>query len=300
MLQLGFGFILGIVLGSFAKALADRSVTKRSFLGRSYCESCKKQLKWYDLFPVLSFIFLKGKCRYCKIKLPLEYLLFELLTGLLIGYLFFLKIPGNFFNLDIYQYILLGQDLILKIFIVIVLEIVFLTDLKTGLIPDRITYPSIAGLFIFLIISTITKIAIIFHSLSNNEIGRYLLPPHSDYFLRHSILSAQPLYNGVLAALILALFFGGLIFFTKGRGMGGGDFKLSIFIGLAFGIPDSLMVIMLSFILGSVVGIALLLFGKKRFGQTIPFGPFMSLAGILTVFLGSNLINWYLQTLRLI
>src|SRR4030081_3703588 len=82
------GFVLGTVLGSFALALAERSLNEKSFLGRSYCPECKKTLRWYDLFPIFSYLSLKGKCRYCHKKIPIEFPLVELIMGILIAYLF--------------------------------------------------------------------------------------------------------------------------------------------------------------------------------------------------------------------
>lgn len=76
-------FVLGLFIGSFLNVLIDRLPRNESIVGgRSYCESCKKQLQWYDLFPVLSFLFLSGKCRYCNSQIPLRLPLVELITGI--------------------------------------------------------------------------------------------------------------------------------------------------------------------------------------------------------------------------
>src|SRR3972149_5595677 len=88
VIVLALGFILGVILGSGIKALADRSLSYKSFWGRSYCPKCKHKLGWYDLLPIFSYIFLKGRCRYCHKKISIEYLLVELGMGLLMGFLF--------------------------------------------------------------------------------------------------------------------------------------------------------------------------------------------------------------------
>ena len=101
---LGIGFLLGIILGSLTKALADRSLTKKSFWGRSYCPKCKHKLRAYDLLPVVSFLALRGQCRYCHKKIGLSYLAIELILGILVGYLFFLSaasFPGIEDNLKL-------------------------------------------------------------------------------------------------------------------------------------------------------------------------------------------------------
>ena len=289
------GFIIGVCLGSFTLVLAYRSLTSRSFLGRSYCANCKHKLAWYDLFPILSYLFLRGKCRYCKKKLSIEYLLVEVLMGLLAAGIFVKVIPPDVLNLNFVSWVALLLSLLMYLLIAITLVSVFITDFKTGYIPDRITYPAIWSLLILLIISTLFKVPLLYLSLKNSEIGKYLIPPYSNYFYSHALELAQPLFYGSLMALGLGLFFYGLIILTKGKGMGGGDLKLGVFLGLAFGFPYSLVVLMLSFLLGSVVGIGLILIGRKKFGQTLPFGPFLSLAGLIVIFWGTDILDWYLH-----
>lgn len=289
------GFIIGVCLGSLTKVIADRSLTDRTFWGRSSCENCKKQLVWYDLFPILSYLFLRGRCRYCHTKLSPEYLLTEVLTGLLIAGVLAKIIPANVLELNLVSLIVVGFNAFIYITITLTLIAVFLTDFKTGYIPDRITYPAIWILFITLIVSTIFKVGLLYLSLKGSEIGKYLIPPYSNYFYSHAIDLADPLIYGSLMALVLGLFFFLLIALTRGKGMGGGDLKLGVFLGLGFGFPYSLVVLMLSFLLGSIFGLGLIFFGRKKFGQTLPFGPFLSLAGIIVIFWGGEILNWYLH-----
>lgn len=122
---ISFGFIIGAILGSLSYALALRSLGKESFWGRSYCPHCKKTLQWYDLFPIASFLLYRGKCRYCHKSISKEYLLVEITMGVLIAFLFWQQF--NIFNL----------------FFVTALAILFITDLKKMLIPDRIVLPAI-------------------------------------------------------------------------------------------------------------------------------------------------------------
>lgn len=280
------GFLTGISLGSFIKVVADRSISKRSFWGRSYCEACKHQLSWYDLLPIVSFVLLGGKCRYCGRSIPFDLVLVEVGMGILVAWLFWQKIPVNFLSLS---------ELVFELFIISVLVAVFLTDLKKGLIPDRITYPAIIAAFSYLLILSVYKIFLTYQSIASSLLGTYLLPPHSDYFFRHAFLATTPFLTGIVSALVLVLFFGLLIILTKGKGMGGGDLKLALFIGLTFGFPNSLVVLMLAFFIGSLAGITLLVFKKRKLGQTIPFGPFLSLGGLITIFWGERIVNWYLN-----
>ncbi len=117
-------FILGISVGSFLNVLIDRLAYGQSILGRSYCDKCKRKLSWQDLFPLFSFLFLQGKCRYCRKKISFYYPLVELITGI-----FFVFVSSLGLGL-LKTFLLLG---IVSLFIVI-----FFTDLKYMLIPDEI------------------------------------------------------------------------------------------------------------------------------------------------------------------
>lgn len=289
------GFIIGICLGSFTKVIADRSLTNKSLWGRSYCENCKHKLAWYDLFPVFSYLILRGKCSHCHAKFSPEYLLVEILMGLLVAGVFAKVIPSQFLELNLVSWGVVSLSLLMYLTIVVVLFAVFMTDFKTGYIPDRITHPGTWFLFILQIITAIYNIILFYLSLKFSDLGKYLLPGYSNYFYTNSLEIAQPLIYGCIMALVLGLFFYLLIIGTRGRGMGGGDLKLGVFLGLAFGFPYALVVLMLSFLLGSVFGVGLILIGKKKFGQTLPFGPFMSVAGLIVIFWGSDILNWYLH-----
>src|SRR4051812_8717722 len=88
-LLFSFLFILGVFFGSFLNVLADRLSRDENFItGRSYCEYCRHTLSFLDLIPLLSFLFLFGRCRYCKKKLSWYYPFSELLTGVLFALTF--------------------------------------------------------------------------------------------------------------------------------------------------------------------------------------------------------------------
>ena len=300
-----FGFILGTILGSFAKALADRSLKNKSFLGRSYCPKCKHNLGWYDLFPIFSYILLKGKCRYCKKRISIEYLIVEIVMGFLIAYLFFqsslvvIASPARggtwqslFFN---YELLKLTFGLLLKTFFITILVSVTLTDLRKTLIPDKIIIPSIWIALTSLLLFTIYNVGYLYYYLNQTPVGKLLLPPHSDYFIRHAYYSAEPLIYGILTGAAIAGFFMALIIITRGRGMGGGDVKLGGFMGLILGFPGGVLAVVLGFISGAIVAVGLIFLGKKRFGENIPFGPFLVAGSLIALFWGTEIINWYLQ-----
>lgn len=296
------GFILGLVLGSLVKALSDRSLSKKSFGGRSYCPNCKHKLAWCDLFPIFSYIFLQGKCRYCHEKIGIEYLLVEVSMGILVGFLFWQSFQNlqpfdSLRSLRIFdfQFSISVFNLLFKTFFITILAILFLTDLKKMFIPDRIVIPSIFTGAISLLIITIYKIGYLYYYLSLSPIGQKLLPPYSDYFQRHALAAAEPFLYGVLMAILIGGFFLSLIIITRGKGMGGGDVKLGAFMGIMLGFPNALFALVLSFVTGAIFSVGLIIAGKKHFGQTIPFGPFLVLGSLIMLFWGNQIIEWYLH-----
>ncbi len=295
------GFLIGIILGSFVKALADRSLIKKSFWGRSYCPKCQHKLAWYDLFPVFSYITLRGKCRYCHKRIGNEYLLVELGMGLLVGFLFWQAFRNfqfsifNFQSVYNFQFSIFLFELFSKTFFIAVLGVLFLTDLKKMFIPDRIVLPAIVIGFIFNIVITATKVGYLYYSLWWTAVGRLLLPPNSEYFQRHALQIAQPFFWSFLTGIIIGGFFLSLIILTRGKGMGGGDVKLGAFMGIMLGFPQALFALVLSFLTGAIFSIGLIITGKKHFGQTIPFGPFLVLGSLIMLFWGQDIVNWYLN-----
>ncbi|MDO8619050.1 MAG: prepilin peptidase [Candidatus Daviesbacteria bacterium] len=247
VITLTLGFLIGTILGSFVKALADRSLTQETFLGRSSCEYCHKQLKVWDLIPVISFLLLHGKCRYCHKSLSPEYLIVEVVMGILIAGIFWLNFPLNSPLMFGYQ-----------IFFVTVLATIFLTDLKEMFIPDRIIYPAIITGIIW-------------------------------QFLLGSFVEAA------IAAILIGGFFLSLVVLTRGKGMGGGDIKLGAFIGLSLGLPYGILAVMLAFLTGATFGIAAILLSKKHFGESLPFGPFLVLGSLITLFWGTQILQLYLK-----
>jgi len=127
-------FIFGLAVGSFLNCVIYRLALPR---GRSFCPHCKHILSWQDLIPVLSFLILRGKCRYCQKKISWQYPLVELATGLLFVLIFWHL--GFGFDLAFGFWILISCFLI----------IIFVYDLKHFIIPDKIIYPAIVVVLIY-------------------------------------------------------------------------------------------------------------------------------------------------------
>ncbi|MBD3208199.1 MAG: hypothetical protein GF370_01965, partial [Candidatus Nealsonbacteria bacterium] len=231
---------------------------KESFLiKRSYCPHCKHPLSWHDLFPVASFLSLKGKCRYCQEPISAQYPLVELATGAIFSLVFYnnlsllSSVPFDFWILNLF----------FLFFVSSVLIIIFVYDLKHYIIPDKIIFPAI-------LIATGWRLGIaIFYE------------PYQEFTI----------LNGFLSALGAAAFFFSIVWLSKGKGMGMGDVKFVILMGMLLGFPEILMALLLSFLLGSVVGVFLIMTGKKGLKSEVPFAPFLVTGTFLVMFCGEKL-----------
>ena len=126
--------------------------------------------------------------------------------------------------------------------------------------------------------------------------GRYLI--RSGFFNTHLGLQLQLIVFTVLGALSIAFFFYLLVIITKKRGMGEGDIIYALLVALIAGFPNMFLVIILTFLTGALVSLILIGFKKKKFGQTVPLGPFLSFSTFIGVFWGSYLIDFYLNLLK--
>ncbi|MBI2450407.1 MAG: prepilin peptidase [Candidatus Nealsonbacteria bacterium] len=135
-------FIFGLIVGSFLNCVIYRLEQGSGFIkGRSFCPHCKHKLGFLDLIPVFSFIWLKGRCRYCKGKISIQYPLVEISTGLLFVLNFLRSDPAQTFA---------GSDLLISGFATIpFLVIIFVYDLKHYIIPDKMVYPAIGIALIY-------------------------------------------------------------------------------------------------------------------------------------------------------
>ncbi|MCX6724807.1 MAG: prepilin peptidase [Candidatus Shapirobacteria bacterium] len=144
-------FLFGLAAGSFVSCFVyriNKENNLKGFLkGRSYCPKCKKQLLWFDNIPLLSFLLLKGKCRFCHSPIGWNYPLVELATGLLSLIIYRFAITNQISN---FQFPI--SNLIYNLLIAYALVAIFISDLQYRTIPDQITYPAMFVTFIWLII----------------------------------------------------------------------------------------------------------------------------------------------------
>lgn len=245
-----FALIFGMVVGSFLNVCICRMPKDESVVSPpSHCPNCSYQIRWYDNIPVLSYLFLRGKCRGCGSHISLQYPFVELINGILTLLLFLRFGPTPVFAA-------------LFIFCSALVVITFI-DIEHQIIPDEI---SLSGIVIGFVLS---------------------------FFM-------QP---GWFASLIGILLGGGSLLLvawlyqklTGKDGMGGGDIKLLGMMGAFLGWQAIPFIIFASSMIGSVIGVSIMLLQKKDSKLAIPFGPYLAFAAVLYIFYGQPLIRWYLE-----
>ena len=252
--------------------------------GRSRCPYCKRQLNWYELIPVLSFIFLAGRCRTCKRRISFQYPLVEILSGLI-----FLFVPLTLTDPKLRIYpnapnVFLFLNCTLWVLIFELFLLLSIIDFRHYIIPDSINLSlEILGVFLIVLKSQTTNYKL---QTTNSFLGYY-----SSLFTFTNNIWLNHLIGLIFAAFVFWL----IIFLSRGKGMGWGDFKLACALGLIFGWPDILMVFVLSFLLGGLSGIILIILKKKKLKEAVPFGPFLVIGATLVFFFGFQIINWYFK-----
>jgi len=264
-------FISGLILGSFLNALEYRLHSGLDWVkSRSICPKCKHNLGLLDLIPVFSWIMLRGRCNYCKEKISWQYPLVELLMAILFSLYGYIYLSDYFKNVNFPTH---SSIAIFLFGLVVIWGLVFFTvyDIKYGLIPDKVLFP-------FIIITFFRNLIFIF--LINIELLDY---------------TGFSIMNNLISAFVAGGFFFLIIYLTKGKGMGGGDMKLAFWFGLLFGGLPTLLVLYFAFILGGIYGVIIILVGKKKFGQTVPFGPFLCFGAILVLFYQDLLVSTFMK-----
>ncbi|MEI7510976.1 MAG: prepilin peptidase [Candidatus Peregrinibacteria bacterium] len=255
-----FLFGLGLFFGSFANVVVLRLHAEQNgiFGGRSECPKCKHLLGFWDLVPLFSWIFLLGKCRYCKNPISWRYPFGEAIMGILWVFLFFFS----------------G---------------ISLESILSGVDMARAGYFLLLGFFVHILF---------FADLYFSEVHRYVSVPAIAVALLFLPFSFTPtLSHALLGALIPIAFFGTqillsrFVFTSRGDWVGEGDLDLGILMGLVLGWKGVMIALFLSYLLGSFVGVAVMI--KKGRGEQVPFGPFLLIAMIITLFWGQYIADWY-------
>jgi len=252
--------IFGLVIGSFLNVCIYRIPRDGSIMSpsRSYCPHCNHSLGALDNIPVFSYIFLRGKCRYCKVSISPRYIIVELLTAGIFALILYKGMSLHKSQFDVAMYII--KACIFSGFLIVISFI----DIDYEEIPDKVIYP---GLIIgFLLMVSMSVI-------------------HKDIkLIAFSVLGAVA---GALVIILIAIL--GRLIFRK-EAMGGGDITLMAMIGMYVGLwPSIPLTIIISSILGSIIGIILIASRKRNSDGHIPFGPFLSMGALITILYGKEI-----------
>ena len=270
-------FIFGSIIGSFLGVCVYRIPMGRYepvrdniplvdtpisplFPARSFCPHCKHQLKWYLTIPIASWIALRAKCAFCKAPIPFRYCAIELITGLAAALccLRFGVTPTALF----------------AFLVVSALIVIAFIDLDYMIIPDVITYPG-------------TLLGILLGAASSYLPMPGILPldppfvPSLNKSLVGIALGAGSLYAAWWLYLIV----------RKREGLGLGDVKLLAMLGALFGYQCALLTIFIGSVLGSVLGLSMIVLRRHSFSSYLSFGPYLIVAAVLYIFDFANLIN---------
>jgi len=244
-----------LATGSFLNVVIYRVPRQESIVWPgSHCPKCGEELSWYDNIPLFSWLGLRGKCRYCGRPISWQYPLVELGTALLFVAAFFK------FGLDL--------KFLFAVLMLVVLLAVAVVDIQRQIIPNRIILPSLIAAPLLAVVAGLA--------------GRQGMP----------IVGTV----GYLEMVIGFILGGGLLLLialVRPGGMGGGDIKLAAFMGIFLG-RYVLIALFIGFLLGSLAGIIAMAFFHKSRKDLLPFGPYLSLGAMLTIFFGLELFQWYI------
>jgi leader peptidase (prepilin peptidase)/N-methyltransferase len=244
-------FIFGTIIGSFLNVVIYRFNTSRKIANsRSVCFSCNKQLYWYEMIPVLSFLFQKGRCRGCASRISHQYPLVEVVTGLVFVLLAQHFMPLIYINSNIFVFLLSYFIFIFSILIVITVY-----DIRHKIIPDRLV-------FVFILLAFISLF------INSSGVGPFWV---------------QSNFLDMMAGPIMAFPFAFLWFISGGRWIGLGDAKLIVGIGWMLGFYIGLSALMIAFTMGAIVGIILIGLKKAKLNMKaeIPLAPFLFLGTLI-------------------
>ncbi|MFD1359634.1 prepilin peptidase [Fictibacillus halophilus] len=239
-------FILGSVLASFGGVVGYRlpKGMKIASIERSQCDHCERQLKWYELFPIASFLAAGGKCGTCKKQIPIIYTIVEVLTGALYAFSYFK-----------YGF---SVELLLACSLILLCAIIFVSDLLYFIISDKV-------LIVFFVWFLVLQVVFEYISWLDAVAGGLL---------------------GFCFLLLLAIL-------SKG-GIGGGDIKLMGVLGLVLGFQGAFLTLMIASVVGLIVGVIGLLMKKFTRKTAIPFGPYLALGALVTLYYKCEMLNFYM------
>lgn len=264
MIEFVIGMV-GLAFGSFVNALVWRIRHKRDFVSeRSECTHCHHVLAWNDLIPVLSWLLLRGKCRYCHKKID-DSPVVEATTALLFV-LSYVVWPFGFAEAGVALFILWLVALVMLVALAVY-------DIRWYLLPDKLVFP----LVVVGLVTGITRF----------------------YFVEEAGI-AETLLQMIIGVLVISGLYFVLHQLSNGKWVGFGDVKLAVFIGFVLGWQSALLALFLANLIGLAVVLPLLITKKIHAKSKIPFGPFLIIASFVAFLWGEKIISWYLGTILMI
>lgn len=243
---------LGLIVGSFLNVVLLRTESGQSFVrGRSKCPRCGGSIVWYDNLPLLSFLFLGGRCRHCRGAISWQYPIIEVATGILFATPAWLVFEWGDTRASV--------ETFWWCFFFSILLLIAVYDLRTMEIPVSFLIFGLAGAVVYLVLR-----AFFFES----DPGRFL-------------------FSHFVAGSVPAGLFWLLVALSRERWMGRGDIWLGLLAGLAVGLPSILLFLTLASSIGAVVGLVLVGLQRKKLDTAVPFGPYLALGAALTLVLGA-------------
>lgn len=246
-------------MGSFLNVLILRLPRNQVITGRSHCPQCKAQLGSGELFPLVSYLALRGKCRHCGAKISSRYFWIEIVTASLFTLAFLILLPQTTVDWVVFVHALI---------VIAVCVVVFVIDLEHFLILDKVVFPAMA----------ITLAASVLISVLARDEAWY---QGLIFSLAGGVIGALPLFS--------------LWLVSGGKWMGFGDVKFAGLMGMILGFPIVLVAIFLAFIIGALGSVPLLLTKSKDLHGKLPFGVFLTIASIACLFFGQEILAGYLK-----
>jgi len=251
-------FVLGAMVGSFLNVCIVRLPEGESIITpRSHCPGCKTLIPFYDNIPLISYLALRGRCRFCNETISPRYFVVELLMASL--------------TVALWYRFGLGPVFIVNFIFVAALIVISFIDLDVRIVPDVISLPGVGLGLVWSIVSSLLSIG--------------------DPSVIPSPVSS--LLGIVIGGGFLLLVAWAYEFFTGVEGMGGGDVKLLAMIGAFLGWPSVPVTIFLGSLAGSIVGLSFMAIKGFDRKYALPFAPFLCFGALFHLFFGKEVIRFY-------
>jgi leader peptidase (prepilin peptidase)/N-methyltransferase len=256
------GLAWGTVLNWFAGSVNEEGELR---LKAPACPKCGAKRKWKSLLPLLGFFISRGRCSHCSEPLSARIPIVEFVSGALFAALYL-------------SYGITWELLILLVYASLLI-VLFITDYEHFLLPNIVTYPGILLAAAIALLVTLLQYRL---SWAVFFAGQDFMAIFNNYFL-------CAIAGGIAGALLLFL----VVVISRG-GMGWGDVKLAGLLGLMVGFPLVFVALFVGIWAGGLVAVALLISGRKKRKEMIPFGPFLCIGGLAALLWGRQILAWYI------